>query len=83
MVLLQLYRLLVITMELPKLMQLQCDRLEPACVNCVRSGWQCPGYPPKFEFQEVTISSAASGRSKSKSASPKSKSRSDEMVKEA
>jgi hypothetical protein len=62
-------------------MHIQCDRLEPACVNCVRSGWQCPGYPPKFEFHEVTISSAASGRSKSKSSSPKSKRNSSEEVK--
>ncbi|PSS20642.1 hypothetical protein M430DRAFT_18795 [Amorphotheca resinae ATCC 22711] len=50
--------------------KIKCDRSEPACVNCVRSGWQCPGYPPKFEFQEVMISSYDSKPSSSRSNKP-------------
>jgi hypothetical protein len=25
-------------------LQLKCDEAAPACTNCIRRGWQCPGY---------------------------------------
>jgi hypothetical protein len=31
---------------------LQCDRAEPACQQCLRAGWVCPGYPERWKIQE-------------------------------
>jgi hypothetical protein len=30
----------------------QCDRAEPACQQCLRAGWVCPGYPERWRIQE-------------------------------
>ena len=29
---------------------MQCDERRPSCSECIRGGWTCPGYKPKWKF---------------------------------
>ncbi|KAF7891959.1 hypothetical protein EAF00_008261 [Botryotinia globosa] len=28
----------------------KCGEQRPSCAECIRSGWDCPGYPPRWKF---------------------------------
>ncbi|ATZ56358.1 hypothetical protein BCIN_13g01990 [Botrytis cinerea B05.10] len=32
----------------------KCGEQRPSCAECIRSGWNCPGYPPRWKFMNET-----------------------------
>ncbi|KAF7924930.1 uncharacterized protein EAE98_007018 [Botrytis deweyae] len=32
----------------------KCGEQRPSCAECIRSGWDCPGYPPRWKFVNET-----------------------------